>query len=376
MHSILNSAFYVYVLGGIDMTIPELEQYLSSIFPHVEKPVFLPLGGAADESLLTNLSNSSPFYFDRAFGTDYRTIENFLCNEYSDHSNFLIHIHSRYNSSSGHSHDYFEMIYVRAGSATYHVGEDIIDMEAGDFLLIAPGVYHSLDAHGAKDVVISFVFCRGYFDPPALNLISKNQLFYEFISERVSERVSERISDPVPDEPSCNLYIRAGENSEVLNTADKLLCEYLDPDSCSEGMLKCLFPSMLNQLFRIWKKSDGTIDFRKEIEDSDVQQILRYIETNYAAASLKEAAVRFGYHPDHLSRLLKRRLGHTFSEIKHQICVDKAKFLLLGSDLTIQQVAEHVGFSNMSFFYEIFDRYCGTTPARYREDFGQVKLKL
>jgi len=59
MHSILNSAFYVYVLGGIDMTIPELEQYLSSIFPHVEKPVFLPLGGAADESLLTNLSNSS-----------------------------------------------------------------------------------------------------------------------------------------------------------------------------------------------------------------------------------------------------------------------------------------------------------------------------
>jgi YesN/AraC family two-component response regulator len=141
-------------------------------------------------------------------------------------------------------------------------------------------------------------------------------------------------------------------------------------------MLKCLFPSLLNQLFRVWKKSGGTIRHRRNIDEDDVQQILKYIETYYAAASLKEAAERFGYHPDYLSRLIKRRLGHTFSDIKHRICIDKAKFLLLGSDLTIQQVAEHVGFSNMSFFYEIFDRYCGTTPARYREDFGQEKLPL
>ena len=337
------------LLGGINMTIPELEQYLSRMLRYVENPNFLISPRSADGQ--------------RAHLFDYHEVDGVLDDENPEDDGLRIHIHS---NSSHYSHSFFEMMYVRTGNIALYVDNAAIEMESGDYLLIAPGVPHRVDNCGTMNVSLSFIFSKAYFTPFALHQISKNQLFYEFIVDSISDKPLEKSF----------IHIRAGKYSDVLKTADQLLCEFFDPDSCSASMQECLLASLLNQLFRVWKENGGSIRHRRNVDDGDVQQILRYIETNSAAASLKDAAVRFGYHPDYLSRLMKNRLGYTFSDIKHLICIDQAKFLLLNSDLTVQQVAEHVGFSNMSFFYELFDRYCETTPAKYREDFGQLTLQL
>jgi len=348
------------------MTILELDQFLSRAFPFIENYRY---SGTADPGSSSHLMNGANLPFEAlqlAYLQNEFTGDALVRKEHPEHEGLLIHIHSRFSPVESHSHDFFEMMYVRAGKVVHHIAGEEIPLSAGDFLLIAPGVCHRIDSCGENDIALNFIFSVDYLTPSFLQLISRNQLFYDFFMQRLQDGPAEKTF----------INVKAGRFTDVLETADKMLCEFFDPDMCSGNMLKCLFPNLLNRLFRAWKENGGDIIPRKNMDEDDMQQIMKYIEANYASASLKEAALRFGYHPDYLSRLIKSRLGITFGSLKHRICIEQAKFLLACTDLTVSQVAEHVGFSNMTFFYELFDRYCGTTPADYRNNIGQVQLQL
>ena len=101
--------------------------------------------------------------------------------------------------------------------------------------------------------------------------------------------------------------------------------------------------------------------------------ILRYIDTNFKTATLKSTAARFGYSPSYLSTLLTKTTGYSFTDLKHDICMSQAAFLLSNTDMIISDVAQSVGFSNMSFFYSLFNRKFNTTPAEYRSQNRQLQ---
>lgn len=50
-----------------------------------------------------------------------------------------------------------------------------------------------------------------------------------------------------------------------------------------------------------------------------------------------------------------------------QVRIDKAKKLLLATQLKVRDIAAEVGYENVSFFVRLFKTRVGTTPARWRE---------
>ena len=50
----------------------------------------------------------------------------------------------------------------------------------------------------------------------------------------------------------------------------------------------------------------------------------------------------------------------------HKVRVEKAKKLLLESSLSIQKVAELVGYRHEKHFMQIFKKACGMTPSQFR----------
>jgi AraC-like DNA-binding protein len=72
----------------------------------------------------------------------------------------------------------------------------------------------------------------------------------------------------------------------------------------------------------------------------------------------------------HLSpRTLKRRLaahGVTYSSLAESELRERAILLLRSSDLSLEQVAERIGYSDVANFTRAFRRWTGRTPARYR----------
>lgn len=81
--------------------------------------------------------------------------------------------------------------------------------------------------------------------------------------------------------------------------------------------------------------------------------------------SLEEIAAKVGLSP----RTLKRKLaeqGTAFSELLEQQQRERALMLLRSPDLTLEDVADRVGYSDVANFTRAFRRWTGLTPGAYR----------
>jgi AraC-like DNA-binding protein len=85
------------------------------------------------------------------------------------------------------------------------------------------------------------------------------------------------------------------------------------------------------------------------------------------ARSLEEVAARM-----HLSaRTLKRKLGEhgvTYSSLVESDRRERALLLLRSTDLSLGELADRVGYSDVANFTRAFRRWTGRTPARYRRE--------
>jgi YesN/AraC family two-component response regulator len=64
--------------------------------------------------------------------------------------------------------------------------------------------------------------------------------------------------------------------------------------------------------------------------------------------------------------LLKKETGNNFIDILNNIRVEEAKKLLGDPKYKIYEIAEVVGFSDVTYFYRLFKKLTGMTPMEYK----------
>ncbi|OBZ18031.1 hypothetical protein A8L34_00095 [Bacillus sp. FJAT-27264] len=87
--------------------------------------------------------------------------------------------------------------------------------------------------------------------------------------------------------------------------------------------------------------------------------------------TLQDVAEIVGTSPNYLSALFKKELNVNFSEYLIHMRIEKAKQLLLESDLLSYEVAERVGFMDHSHFSRTFKKSTGMGPREYRKRWGK-----
>ena len=68
----------------------------------------------------------------------------------------------------------------------------------------------------------------------------------------------------------------------------------------------------------------------------------------------------------HLSKLLNRQTGQSFSETVNSVRISKAKEYLRDPSLTIADVAERSGFADLAHFARVFKSVEGVPAGKYR----------
>ena len=108
---------------------------------------------------------------------------------------------------------------------------------------------------------------------------------------------------------------------------------------------------------------------RKKAEDPAdryVAYAVSYLRSNYAGAKIGDAANSIGIHRSYLTGIFKQKMGVSPQVYLMQCRMRNAGALLLGSDLSVQEIARRVGYDNALTFSKIFKTYYGVSPKHYR----------
>lgn len=115
-------------------------------------------------------------------------------------------------------------------------------------------------------------------------------------------------------------------------------------------------------------------DEKSEAGSFIVNNALAYIEENYnQKLKLADVAEKVYVSQWHLSKLLNRYKGQSFSDILNNVRIEKAKELLEDPSLRIGDIAETVGFMDMAHFSRVFKKQVGVSANEFRNSLGVKK---
>ncbi len=101
---------------------------------------------------------------------------------------------------------------------------------------------------------------------------------------------------------------------------------------------------------------------------TEIQETLQYIQEHIEGPlSLEEIARQVGYSPYHFTRVFKAHMGVPLFYYVSSLRLQKAKDLLLHTDLTIRDIALDVGHQSLGTFTTRFTEKVGVTPGAFRK---------
>jgi two-component system, response regulator YesN len=98
-----------------------------------------------------------------------------------------------------------------------------------------------------------------------------------------------------------------------------------------------------------------------------IQRAMGLIQERYwDKISLSSLARLVGMSKHHLSHRFRERSGSTFRDYLLRVRVERAKALLAAHEVSISEVAQMVGFSDLPRLDKVFKRHTGFSPSAYR----------
>ena len=115
------------------------------------------------------------------------------------------------------------------------------------------------------------------------------------------------------------------------------------------------------------KELKGTMVIGEKAYSGYVKSAIAYVVNNYdSIGSLTEVADYVNINTEYFCRLLKAETGVTFNSYLTNYRIQKAVELLSKTELKVYEVAERVGYSNLSYFSRVFKKVTGVNPFFYK----------
>lgn len=298
---------------------------------------------------------------DKSYGLHLPNIPDSLENTFSENAFFkkdsqqdiVIVQHDRYTPPKLHKHDFFEFFYVYEGEFIQQIGSSKLLMHTGDFCMIPPHVYHSLDVHNYS-IVLNILIPKSKFQDIILNHLKNDNILSSFFLG--------------------NIYSENMNNYIIFHTNGDICIQNIILDMCLEIINKqeyymhFLNTNLLLLFGHLLRNHAATCELPKIKKKKDSQNfaILKYIESNYSTLTLPKLAEHFHYSTQHMSKRLKQITDMTFTEYLLYKRMEAASEFLIKTNMKINAIGETVGYMNQEHFMRTFRKYYGMTPSTYR----------
>lgn len=108
---------------------------------------------------------------------------------------------------------------------------------------------------------------------------------------------------------------------------------------------------------------------RQEKSTDTIGAAREFIEENFAKEiTLDDVSRAVNISPYYFSKLFKESTGENFIEYLTNIRIEKAKDLMLSSDMSMKEICAACGYSDPNYFSRTFKKNTGFTPTEYKEN--------
>jgi AraC-like DNA-binding protein/mannose-6-phosphate isomerase-like protein (cupin superfamily) len=301
-----------------------------------------------------------------------------------------------------HTHTMFELNMVLDGEQRMTVGGQSIMQRAGDILFIRPGVVHNSGGPASGDEMEYFCL---HFDVDDLTL-RRSLLAMPKIKIAVGGDGS---SVDVHGDPPPSIGGRAAAHGGRPTTVDRSS----DANSVSaSAKAEAAFRSALYDIAETVKReqsgsprdrlaslavslrflaalgewvlaeevsrlplgpaspaaTENAVALAAEIE-LRMQQLVGQVGGENAAVErvgIEKIAARLGYSPAYCNRIFRQTYGMSPRQYLSSLMIREAKLMLMDPNLTVEQVAERLGYRDVSQFSKQFKRWMNVSPMGFR----------
>jgi YesN/AraC family two-component response regulator len=103
--------------------------------------------------------------------------------------------------------------------------------------------------------------------------------------------------------------------------------------------------------------------------DKMIDNVVSDIREHYTEdISLTSLAAKYNISMGHLSKMIKEHLQVNFSDYIASLRIQRAKELLRDESISIQEIAEIVGYNDYFYFTKVFKKVEGISPSKYRKE--------
>lgn len=258
-----------------------------------------------------------------------------------------------------HIHDYVEINIPLINSCMVKTEHEQILVSQNDVMFIGMKTPHKVEPISETDVVINIEL-----RPSAFSLNELNFLQTKGKGITISNLLFSLLSNEEHGEGHYSLF-KIDQDPKICNLIYDIIDEYYRPKIQTNQIIKLKMLTMFSLLIRkVYYKESKITNSKKQT--NSLLSLLLYIEKNYSNITLYKMANHFSFNPNYLSDYLKSETGLSFIKLVQLQRVNVAAEYLTNTEVSVEKIANQVGYKNASYFYKVFKIYFGISPARYR----------
>lgn len=246
-----------------------------------------------------------------------------------------------------HKHDFYLTVIFTNGSGFHEVDFNSYEVKPGIVFLLRPGQTHHWNL--SDDI-------KGY-------MIIHNKEFFDI-------NFTKRSLDDFPffylfqNDPS--LVIDRKFMEKIVGLFQEIMDEYNLKQDYKYDKIRSLTDLLYIELSRLYKSNISVSDQFSTNQLSKLKVLESLINEAYLTEkSASYYAERMNISPRHLNRIVQNLLGKTTSDLIIERVMLEAQRLLSGSNITIAELSEFLGYDDQSYFSRVFKNRLGITPSEF-----------
>ncbi len=165
---------------------------------------------------------------------------------------------------------------------------------------------------------------------------------------------------------ACSLSLPSRSGRRMLRHLTGMRSELLAFRHDTPHLLRAQLYEILVSLARHYTQQHGTPPGRTA--HGTVERFVEMVSHDPTAQrSVERCAKELSVTPGHLSRLCREHLGESAKRVAQRYLELRARRLLIHSSSTIGEVAQQLGFNDLSYFSRFFRRRTGVNPNAFRK---------